>query len=51
MTEKTVREIKFEKGNTFTAQFIIKFKKDWARETRRLKRSGADLSAIPIVKG
>lgn len=51
MTEKAIREIKFEKGNTFTSQFIVQFERDWTRETRRLKRSGADLSAILIRKG
>ncbi len=49
MTEKAVREIKFEKGATFTTQFIIRFDREWGETVRRLKRSGRNLK-IPIIK-
>lgn len=51
MTEKAVREIRFEKGAPFTTQFILLFDKRWGAYTRRLKKSGVDLSRIPIVIG
>lgn len=49
MTEKTIREIKFEKGSPFTAQFIIRFDKEWGEAIRKLKKSGRNLK-IPITK-
>lgn len=50
MTAKTIREIKFEKGEDFTTKFIKDFDRDWRDVTKRLKESGADLH-FPIVKG
>jgi len=50
MTEKEIREIRMEKGSSqFTTVFIINFEREWGRVTRRIRRSGADLS-IPIVR-
>ena len=49
MTDKAIRDIKFEKGVTFTTQFIIRFDKEWGEATRDLKKSGRDLK-IPITK-
>lgn len=49
LTDRAIRDIKFEKGEQFSAKFIRDFDSRWTRITSRLKRSGADLS-IPIVK-
>ena len=37
MTDKTIREIRFEKGAEFTTKFILKFDRDWNEITKRLK--------------
>lgn len=49
MTEETVRDIKFQKGYSFTTQFIIRFDKEWGEAVRKLKKSGRNLK-IPITK-
>lgn len=49
MTEKAIREIRFEKGATFTTQFIIRFDKEWGEAVRKLKKSGKNLK-LPITK-
>lgn len=48
-TDRVIRDIKFEKGEEFSAKFIRDFDRKWTRITSRLKKSGADLS-IPLVK-
>ncbi len=50
MTAKTIREIKFEKGEQFTTKFIKDFDREWEDVTRRIRESGADLH-VPIAKG
>lgn len=49
LTDRVIRDIKFEKGEQFSAKFIRDFDRKWTRVTNRLRRSGADLS-IPLVK-
>ena len=47
MSDREIRDIKLEKGATFTTKFI---ERDWLQVTRAIRESGKDLS-IPIVKG
>lgn len=49
MTDREIRDIKLEKGATFTTKFIRDFERDWAQVTQDIRKSGADLS-IPIAK-
>ena len=50
MSDRDIRDIKLEKGATFTTKFICDFERDWLQVTRAIRESGKDLS-IPIVKG
>lgn len=38
ITEKAIREIKFEKG--FSAKFIVAFDRGWTDVVKRFRRSG-----------
>ncbi|NBJ93225.1 hypothetical protein D5281_11615 [bacterium 1xD42-62] len=50
LTEKKIREIKFEKGASFTAKFINKFCEEWDSVVKQIRSSGRKLDAIAIVK-
>ncbi len=50
LTEKKIREIKFEKGASFTAKFINKFCEEWDSVVKQIRSSGRNLDAIAIVK-
>lgn len=50
MTGAEVREIQTNKGRCFSAKFISDFCFEWDAAVRRLKRSGAELGAIVIVR-
>lgn len=49
MTEREIKEIRIVKGNQFTTIFILNFEREWGRVTKKIKKSGANLS-IPIVR-
>lgn len=49
MTDRTIRDIKFEKGEKFTTKFILEFDKEWSELTMSLKKSGINLN-MPIVQ-
>lgn len=49
MTAKSIREIKFEKGERFTTKFILEFDREWSELTRTLKKSGINLN-MPITQ-
>ncbi len=50
MTGAEVRDIQSSKGRCFSAKFISDFCFEWDAAVRRLKRSGAKLGAIVIVR-
>lgn len=41
LTDRVIRDIKFEKGEQFSAKFIRDFGRKWTLVTNRLRRSGA----------
>ena len=43
MTAKTIREIKFEKGQQFTTEFILDFDQDWNEVTQMFKSRHKDI--------
>lgn len=50
MDMKTKRQIKNDKGNGVSFEFIDWFEEEWQKVTGRLRRCGADLSKITLVK-
>lgn len=51
MDARTIRDIQFEKGEHFTSKYINDFEIEWNKTTEKIRKSGVNLSAIPIVKG
>lgn len=43
MTAKTIREIKWEKGQQFTTKFILDFERDWNEVTQMFRNRRKDI--------
>lgn len=43
ITDKTIRDIKFEKGGTFSTEFILYFEREWNEVTQMFRNGRNDI--------
>lgn len=43
ITDKTIRDIKFEKGGTFSTKFILDFDREWNEVTKMFRNRRKDI--------
>lgn len=46
ITDKTIRDIKFEKGGTFSTKFILYFDREWNEVTKMFRNRCKDIEIV-----